>query len=154
MNDLFSGLTFLMGAPATGANADPTGQLVSTVVMFGLVFVVFYFLIIRPQNKKQKETKKMLEALKKGDKVQTIGGLRGTVWQLKEDSVIIKADDDAKLEFVRSAIASVLEQKPAEEAKDTKETKAEEGTTDAAEAPAKPARTSRSKAAKEPKEDK
>ena len=93
----------------------------------------------------------MLAELKKGDKVQTIGGLRGTVWQLKEDSIIIKADDEAKLEFVRSAIASVIEQKPSD---DVKETKAVEASGDAAATPAKPARAPRSKAAKDPKEGK
>ena len=88
--------------------------------------MVFYFLIIRPQNKKQKEAKKMMSSLKKGDKVQTIGGLRGTVWQVNEkaDAVVIKTDEDVKLEFVRSAIATVLEQKPAEETeKDNTEAK-------------------------------
>jgi preprotein translocase subunit YajC len=116
MNDFFASLTLLMGQPDAAAGADPNGQLVTTIVTFGLVFVVFYFLIIRPQNKKQKEAKKLMESLKKGDKVQTIGGLRGTVWQVNEkgDAVIIKTDDDVKLEFVRSAIATVLEQKTVE----------------------------------------
>jgi preprotein translocase subunit YajC len=129
--NLFDTLTLLMGAPdASGAAADPNAQLVTTIVTFGLVFVVFYFLIIRPQNKKQKEAKKMMESLKKGDKVQTIGGLRGTVWQVNEkaDCVIIKTEEDVKLEFVRSAIASVLEQKPADAAEkaDAKSEKTDE----------------------------
>jgi preprotein translocase subunit YajC len=113
----FDTLTLLMGGKDASGAADPNGQLITTIVTFGLVFVVFYFLIIRPQNKKQKDAKKMMESLKKGDKVQTIGGLRGTVWQVNEkgDCVIIKTEEDVKLEFVRSAIASVLEQKPADD---------------------------------------
>ncbi len=127
MNAFFDSLTLLMGQ--NGAAAGGQGgvdSLIPTIATFGLVFVVFYFLIIRPQNKKQKEAKKMMSSLKKGDKVQTIGGLRGTVWQVNEkaDAVVIKTDEDVKLEFVRSAIATVLEQKPAEETeKDNTEAK-------------------------------
>lgn len=133
MSDLFQSLGYLMGVPegAAGAAAggDTTGSMISTIIMFGAVFLVFYFLMIRPQNKKQKEMKKMLESLKKGDKVQTIGGLRGTVWQLKEDTVVLKCDENTKLEFVRSAISNVLEQKPAsEEDKPAKDEKSEKET--------------------------
>jgi preprotein translocase subunit YajC len=89
--------------------AEQTGaQLVSMLVPFGLIILVFYFLIIRPQNKKQKETKAMLEAVKRGDRVVTIGGIRGDVHQVKEDAVILRVDDEVKIEFNKSAIASVL----------------------------------------------
>ena len=59
------------------------------------------------QNKKQKETEKMLNALKKGDKVITIGGIHGVVSSVKEKTVILKVDDDCKMEFNRTAISSV-----------------------------------------------
>jgi preprotein translocase subunit YajC len=111
-----SSIPFLMAPPSGNASADST-QSLFTMGSLLLVFVVFYFMMIRPQNKKQKETERMLKALKKGDRVQTIGGLRGVVVSTKEDSVILKVDDDTKMEFVRSAIASVLEQKAVEEAK-------------------------------------
>jgi preprotein translocase subunit YajC len=78
-----------------------------TLVTFGLVFAIFYFLIIRPQNKKQKETQQMLKALKKGDRVVTIGGIRGTIFSIKEDAVVLKVDDNTKIQFSRSAIAHV-----------------------------------------------
>jgi preprotein translocase subunit YajC len=74
---------------------------------FVLIIGIFYFLIIRPQNKKQKETQKMLAALKKGDKVVTIGGVHGTIQSVKEGSVIVKVDENCKMEFSRSAISSV-----------------------------------------------
>jgi len=90
-----------------------------TLVTFGLVFLIFYFLIIRPQNKRQKDTKKMLEALKKGDSVVTIGGIRGTIASLKGDAVVLKVDDNVKIQFSRSAISSVTEAK--ETAEDTEE---------------------------------
>lgn len=115
MNSLLSNLPMLMGAPGgTGAQAaSGTGQLVTTIITFGLVFVIFYFLIIRPQNKKQKETKRMLSALKKGDRVSTAGGIRGTIASIKEDVVVLKVDGNTKIEFNRSAISNVLQQKAA-----------------------------------------
>ena len=111
------------GTDAAKGASDPLATWTMPLT-FGLVFVVFYFLIIRPQNKKQKDAKKMMAAVKKGDKIQTIGGLRGIVWMVKEkeDTIVIKTEDDIKLEFVRSAIASVIEQKPAsEDEKDNKD---------------------------------
>lgn len=100
----------LMGAPEGAAGGSPQ-SVVPTFVTFGLVFLIFYFLIIRPQNKKQKETKAMLSALQKGDRVVTIGGIRGVIQALREDSVVLKVDDNVKLEFSRSAVANVLEKK-------------------------------------------
>ncbi|MBU0927734.1 MAG: preprotein translocase subunit YajC [Spirochaetes bacterium] len=102
MNSLFSGLSLFQAAPA-----NSTGSMISTVVMFGAVFAIFYFLIIRPQNKKQKEAQKMIAAIKKGDKVVTIGGIHGTVNSVKEKTVVVKVDDSSRLEFSKSAIASV-----------------------------------------------
>jgi preprotein translocase subunit YajC len=99
-----------MGAPEGAAGGSPQ-SVVPTFVTFGLVFLIFYFLIIRPQNKKQKETKAMLSALQKGDRVVTIGGIRGVIQALREDSVVLKVDDNVKLEFSRSAVANVLEKK-------------------------------------------
>jgi len=77
-----------------------------------------YFLMIRPQNKKRKEAEKMVAALKKGDKIVTIGGLYGTIQSVKETTVIIKADDNVKLEFLRSAVSSVIT--PGKEEKEDK----------------------------------
>jgi preprotein translocase subunit YajC len=94
------------------AQGNGTGQLITTFVTFGLVFVIFYFLIIRPQNKKQKETKDMLNRVKKGDRVQTIGGLRATVHSVGDQTLILKVDDNTKIEFVKSAIANVIVDKP------------------------------------------
>jgi len=87
------------------------GGMGPNVVMFGAmiaIFAVFYFLLIRPQRKKQKEMKVMLENLKKGDKVATIGGIRGTVSNVKEKTVVVKVDDNAKIEFSKDAVAALL----------------------------------------------
>ncbi len=99
-------ISLLQTAPATGS-----GSLLMTVLPIGLIFVIFYFFMIRPQNKKQKETEKMIAALKKGDKVVTIGGIHGVVSSTKEQTVIVKVDDNTKLEFLRSAIATVVTDK-------------------------------------------
>ncbi|MCL1814489.1 MAG: preprotein translocase subunit YajC [Treponema sp.] len=71
------------------------------------IFGIMYFLMIRPQKKKQKETQRMLADLKKGDRVVTIGGLHGVVQTVKENTVLLKVDDNCKVEFNRSAIASI-----------------------------------------------
>jgi preprotein translocase subunit YajC len=83
------------------------GQLFSMLIPFGLIILVFYFLIIRPQNKKQKDTQAMLASIRKNDRVTTIGGIRGVVQAVKDDTVIIKVDDNVKLEFSKSAVSAV-----------------------------------------------
>lgn len=101
--------TLLASLPVLQAPAGTTGSMMSTIVMFGLIFVIFYFLIIRPQNKKQKELQKMLAGIQKGDKVVTIGGIHGVVHAVKEGgTVVIKVDESCKIEFSKSAVATVL----------------------------------------------
>lgn len=74
-----------------------------------LMFVIFYFLLIRPQQKRQKEQEQMVKALKKGDRVVTVGGIIGTVVGTKEKEVVIKVgDDEVKLELLRSSISQVI----------------------------------------------
>ncbi len=107
MTNFFANLPMLLGASEAGASGG-SGQMVTTFVTFGLVILIFYFLIIRPQNKKQKAAKKMLSALKKGDKVVSIGGIHGTVVAVKEQTTVVKVDDNIKLEFSKSAISSVV----------------------------------------------
>lgn len=122
MTSIASFLPLLMGM---GQGQQPAGsgggstQLVTMLVTFGLIIVVFYFLVIRPQNRKQKEAKKMLANVKKGDRVVTIGGMHGYVESVKEDGVVLKVDDNVKIKFSKSAVSQVLERK--EEAGDTKE---------------------------------
>lgn len=110
MEGISSGLVLLQAAAG-----NTSMSMVSTLITFGLVFVIFYFLIIRPQNKKQKEAKKMIEAVKKGDKVVTIGGVHGTVASVKDGTIVVKVDDTCKIEFSKSAISAVTakgEEKP------------------------------------------
>ncbi|MDD2394495.1 preprotein translocase subunit YajC [Sphaerochaeta sp.] len=85
--------------------------MMTTFVTFGLIIVIFYFLIIRPQKKRDKETKEMLAAIKKGDKVVSIGGIHGTVVAVKETTVVVKVDDNTRIEFSRNAISSIVNRK-------------------------------------------
>ncbi|MGO4349106.1 preprotein translocase subunit YajC [Paenibacillus sp. MCAF9] len=80
---------------------------------FVLMFAVFYFLLIRPQQKKQKTRASMLNQLKKGDKISTIGGLHGTVVELSDDTVVIRVNDTTKMTFERSAINTIINSAPA-----------------------------------------
>ena len=103
--------------------AAGSGSMLMSVLPFGLIILIFYFFIIRPQNKKQKETEKMLSALKKGDKVVTVGGIHGVISSTKEKTVIVKVDDNAKIEFSRNAIATVIVDKAEKDSKAAKDDK-------------------------------
>ena len=103
-------LTALAETAATGATdaAAQTGGMISTVIMLVVMVAIFYFLLIRPQRKKDKKVKDMLAALKTGDRVCTIGGIYGTIVALKDDTVTL-AVGSAKNQMVmaRWAIRSV-----------------------------------------------
>ena len=101
-------LSLLMGAPPSSGDGGGGGLgSLMTFLPFIAIIAIFYFLIIRPQNKKQKDTQKMLSALKKGDRIVTIGGVHGTIQSVRDQSVIVKVDENVKLEFSRSAISGV-----------------------------------------------
>jgi len=80
-----------------------------------LLFIpVFYLLLIRPQQKKQKQWQQMLASIKTGDRVTTAGGLRGTILSIKDDAIVIRVSpDNLKLEIAKNAIASVTTQEAA-----------------------------------------
>ena len=103
-------LTALAETAATGTTdaAAQTGGMISTIVMLVAMVAIFYFLLIRPQRKKDKKVKDMLAALKTGDRVCTIGGIYGTIVALKDDTVTL-AVGSAKNQMVmaRWAIRSV-----------------------------------------------
>jgi len=84
------------------------GSMISTLIMFGAIFAIFYFMIIRPQQKRAKEQKKMLEALQKGDKIILSGGMHGTIAGLEDKTVLVDVGNNIKIKFERSSILSVL----------------------------------------------
>ena len=105
-------LAVAMAPPPGGGE----GGLFSTLLMFGLIIGIFYFLILRPQQKRQKERTEMLKALNKGDKVITSGGMHGTIAGIDEKTILLQVSDSIKLKFERSAIASVTREAESKEA--------------------------------------
>lgn len=98
----------LLEDAAANVQGTPQQNMGFSLIMIVAMVAIFYFLLIRPQKKQEKETKKMLDNLKKGDKVVTIGGIYGVVSSLKDNSVVVKVDTDAKIEFTKTAIARVV----------------------------------------------
>jgi preprotein translocase subunit YajC len=97
---------FLFAPPPSEGGAEPHPLV--QLIPFVLIILVFYFFMIRPQQKKQKEREKILDALKKGDKVVTIGGLHGTIVEINNEKKTVVIDaGGAKLKFDRSAISTV-----------------------------------------------
>ncbi|MBP3038018.1 preprotein translocase subunit YajC [Bacillaceae bacterium Marseille-Q3522] len=84
-------------------------QYIGTLGPIILMFVLFYFLLIRPQQKRQKAVQQMQSDLKKGDKIVTIGGLHGIVDALDDGKIIIKCGDGTRLTYDRAAVRNVLE---------------------------------------------
>ena len=124
-------ISFLQTSTGTAPSASGMAGMLSTFLPMIAIFAIFYFFLIRPQNKKQKETEKMIAALKKGDKVVTIGGIHWVISSTKEKTVVVKVDDNTKIEFNRTAIATVVTDKPADvkEEKSKKDKKEAEETT-------------------------
>jgi preprotein translocase subunit YajC len=88
------------------AQGQQQGGGYSSIIMIVLIFVVFWLFFIRPQNKKQKEEQKFREALQKGDKVVTIGGIHGKIEEVKETTLIISVDSNVKIEIEKSAVVA------------------------------------------------
>ena len=103
-------MSALLFAFSTGG-AEGGGNPLTMFIPIIMVFIVFYLLLIRPQQKKQKEHQSLLSALGKGDKVVTNGGLYGVISDTKEHIVILRIAENVKVEVVKSAIATVIEKK-------------------------------------------
>lgn len=110
-NFIFSLLLFSPQTPG-----GPAPNMFVQFVPLLLIFVVFYFFLIRPQQKKQKDREKVLESLKRGDKVVTIGGMHGTVAGIdtEKKTILVQVGDNLKIKFDRSAIASTEKQESGE----------------------------------------
>jgi preprotein translocase subunit YajC len=94
-------------APSSPPAARPDGLTsMQPLLLMAVMFGVFYFLLIRPQQKRQRETDAMLKALRKGDKVRTSGGIRGEVIDLTDTEVNLLVADKVKINVLRSHIAS------------------------------------------------
>lgn len=105
----------------------PGGDLLTTILMLVIMLGIFYFLLIRPENKRKKEAENMRASLKTGDKITTIGGIIGTVVSVKEDRIVIETSaDQVRVEFAKWAVSTneSAAERAAEEAKKAQEAKA------------------------------
>jgi preprotein translocase subunit YajC len=96
--------TILMAPPPGG---EP-GPWWSTPLMLGSVVLIFYFMLIRPQQKRAKERQKLIDSMKKGDKVITSSGIYGTIAGLDEKTVLVQIADNVKVKLDRGSIATIL----------------------------------------------
>ena len=106
---------------------SPAAGLGSTVIMMVVMLGVFYFMLIRPENKRKKEAEQMRSAVKKGDEIVTIGGIVGTVVDVKEKNVVLETGaDQVRIEFEKWAISSnyTADKAAKEQAKKAQEAKA------------------------------
>ena len=88
----------------TAAAPQPAGGGMSMWIMLALIFVVMWFFMIRPQRKQQKELQNFRDSLKKGDKVVTVGGIFGTVAEIKDTTVLIEVDNNVKIRVSKNAL--------------------------------------------------
>ncbi|WP_134700050.1 preprotein translocase subunit YajC [Ammoniphilus sp. YIM 78166] len=90
------------------AGAGGAGGVLGSILPLVLMFAIFYFLLIRPQQKKAKQRNAMLDALKKGDKVVTIGGVHGTIMELREDTLVVKIAENTRVTMEKGAVNQVV----------------------------------------------
>jgi len=98
-------MTYAAAAPQGG---DPMAGLLSTLIFFGAILLIFYFMIIRPQVKRQKEHQKMLSELKKGDRIVTTAGIHGTITDIEDNIVVVQIADNTRIRLEKTAIATVV----------------------------------------------
>lgn len=92
---------------ADEATASTSGSLMTTVLMLAIMVAIFYFMMIRPENKRKKEAEQMRSAVKVGDKITTIGGIVGKVVDVKEDKFVIETGaDQVRVEFAKWALST------------------------------------------------
>ncbi|HLP76890.1 MAG TPA: preprotein translocase subunit YajC [Candidatus Paceibacterota bacterium] len=103
-----SNLSVILGQATTQTAQNPQADLMRMIGTFVIFGAIFYFVLIRPQQKRAKQQAEMLKAIKRGDKVVTTGGIVGIVSAVREKTLTIKSDD-AKLEITKGSVGEVLE---------------------------------------------
>jgi preprotein translocase subunit YajC len=118
----FLGLVGQAGAAGAQGAASPQDSLMSMLLMFASIGLLFYFLILRPQKREQQRAEQMRNAMKKGDRVVTIGGIHGVVTAVDQTNniVTVQVDKNTKIDFSKQAIATVI---PKEEGRAASEEK-------------------------------
>ncbi len=105
---LITTLVFIGGCYGTteeGGETDTTTSTIYMIVFLVLIFAMFYFLMIRPQRKRQKEHQQLMEELRRGDRVVTVGGIYGVIESVSEDSVVIKVESGATMRVAKGSVA-------------------------------------------------
>ncbi|HBT25684.1 MAG: preprotein translocase subunit YajC [Pseudothermotoga sp.] len=123
MNIIYSAPPGATGS-APSATTTATGSGWSFIILLAMLFAMFYFLIILPQRRREKQFKEMVSNMKRGDTVITVGGIVGKVIDIKKDTIKIKTSMTTELEVTKRAIATVLKEK--EESKEQQEEKDKE----------------------------
>ena len=100
-NDMF----LAMAGGQSGNGGQGAGW--EMLVIFGSLFAMMYFLVIRPQKKRDRERQEMLKRIKVGDKVRTIGGILGTVTSVNEKTIVVRVAEKTDIEFVRGAVENI-----------------------------------------------
>jgi preprotein translocase subunit YajC len=109
---MFIETAYAMGAQGASGGQGAAGGM-SSLIMMAAIFGIFYFILIRPQQKKMKEHKKMVEELKKGDKIITAGGMYGTVVGTGTSTLKVEIADGVKVKIARSTVGTVLSEEEA-----------------------------------------
>lgn len=104
-------LAYAAQAPAASGSSSPMAGMLFPLI---LMFIIFYFLMIRPQQKKQRQHQEMLKNLRKGDKVITSGGLYGVVVKVTDKDIVLEVADKVNLRFTLGAIGTVREREGAD----------------------------------------
>lgn len=99
-------VNFLAFVPPQGGAQGSGGGAIVTLVMLVSIFLIMYFLMIRPAQKRQKEQQKMLDSLKKGDRVITSAGIHGTIVDMDGSTIILQVGDNCKIQFEKAAIVA------------------------------------------------
>jgi preprotein translocase subunit YajC len=95
-------------AAALSPNGGGSGAVMTQVLFFAAIFAIFYFLLIRPQQRQKREREATLGAVKKGDRVVTASGVHGTVVGLNEHTMTLKVADQVRMDFDRSALGRIV----------------------------------------------
>lgn len=82
--------------------------LATPIIPYIIIFAIFYFILLKPQKDKQKQQKEMINQLKKNDRVVTAGGIHGTIATVKEKTVMVRVDDNVKIEMDKESISTVI----------------------------------------------
>ena len=122
MENLFTAFTGIVAQAAQGSQGAQQGggSIWGSLIIMVPIFAIMYFLMIRPQQKKQKEHEAMLSRVKAGDKVMTQGGLFGTVVKVSDNKVTIEIAERVNVEFAQGAIANIIPEETAEDKKEDK----------------------------------